>query len=139
MHILLKVYSWFHNYYVITVVATYHFPSFKYFPHSVANFNDVKDFHHWCSNQLFHKKQVLNGSSTVVSSQYAILNPHVNICSNFYYTHARCVLNHIPKCQISARKKAAGIKETTTYICSEAFAVTECDNIFSGWQLHQVI
>jgi len=29
----------------------------------------------------------------------------VNICSNFYYRHARCVLNHILKCQTSARKK----------------------------------
>jgi len=41
-------------------------------------------------------------------------------------------IKHIVECQISARKKAAGIKETTTYVCPEAFAVTECDEIFSG-------
>jgi hypothetical protein len=30
------------------------------------------------------------------------------------------------------KKKAAGIKETTTYVYPEAFAVTECSRIFSG-------
>jgi hypothetical protein len=99
---------------------------------SELNFHNFRFPSVWYSNPLFHKKKTLNGSFTVISIEYAILISHVNICSNFYYTCAQCVLNHIFKCQISVRNKVAGIKETTTYKCPEAFAVAECDEIFSG-------